>query len=265
MKEGNLMSERRIAIVTGSGQGMGRGVAQVLAEQGHTVLLVARNADRLKKASSAINAAGGKSEAYPCDVTDRKAIATIMSDIGKKYGRVDILVNIAGMMPMPTALGDTTDEVWDAMLGANLTGTFNMIKAVLPMMLKNKFGRIINVSSVSALKAVGYFVGYAATKGGLHALTVALANEVTGQGVTVNCIAPGFTETEEMHRIWGTVAAAQGKSEEEILAGFWTQIPLARWIQPREIGKTVAFLASDDASVISGQTITIDGAYDNHV
>jgi NAD(P)-dependent dehydrogenase (short-subunit alcohol dehydrogenase family) len=150
------------------------------------------------------------------------------------------------------------------MVSVNLTGTFNVTKAVLPSMLERKYGRIINISSVSARKVVGMFVGYAAAKGGLHAFTTALANEVTAQGITVNCILPGFTETEEMHRIWGTLAAEADISEDEILAPFWQQVPIGRWIQPEEIGAVVAFLASDSAGVVTGQLIKVDGGYDNH-
>ena len=255
----------KIAIVTGAFKGgIGGGISKVLAQDGFKVIMLARNAERLEKLENELKSDGLEVKSWPSDITDRQKINKTIADILKKYGQVHVLVNNAGLMPFPATLQDTDDNLWDDLVNTNLTGTFNITKAVLPSMLDKKYGRIINISSVSARKTVGNFVAYAAAKGALHAFTTALANEVSANGITVNCILPGFTETDTMHHIWGTVADGAGVSEDELLKPFWAQIPLGRWIQPEEIGNAVAFLASDRAEVITGQIIKVDGGYDNH-
>ena len=255
---------KKIALVTGVSQGIGYGIASQLAKQGAKVFIMARNEERLVQISNKLKAEGLDVVACAADITDRPSLNQKIKKIISEEGKIDILVNNAGLMPFPGPLQDLDDQLWDDMIEVNLTGTYNVTKAVLPSMLANRFGRIINISSVSARKTVGMFVGYAAAKGGLHAFTAALANEVTSAGITVNCILPGFTETEEMHRIWGTLAKNAGMTEDEILAPFWQQVPIGRWIQPEEIGAVVAFLAGENAGVVSGQIIKVDGGYDNH-
>jgi len=256
---------KKIALVTGAFKGgIGGGISKVLAQDGFKVLMLARNAGRLATLESDLKAAGLDVESWPSDITDRESIKKTVSDIFDKFGQIHVLVNNAGLMPFPFSLQDTDDALWDDLVRTNLTGTFNITKAILPSMLEKKYGRIINVSSVSARKTVGNFVAYAAAKGALHAFTTALANEVSANGITVNCILPGFTETDTMHHIWGTIAKGAGISEDELLKPFWAQIPLGRWIQPEEIGNAVAFLASDRAAVITGQILKVDGGYDNH-
>jgi NAD(P)-dependent dehydrogenase (short-subunit alcohol dehydrogenase family) len=255
---------KQVALLTGSAGGMGRGTARVLAEKGFKVLLLDRNEEKLAKAVKEMEQKGLDVEAWPSDIVDRPKLAKTITEIIAKHGHIDALVNMAGLMPLPCSLTDTDDKLWDDMVAVNFTGTFNVTKAVLPHMIKEKYGRIVNISSISARKTVGYFVGYAAAKGALHAFTTALANEVTGQGITVNCVLPGFTETEEMHRIWGAVAQSSGITEEEILKPFWAQIPIGRWVQPEEIGTAVAFLVSEEARVVTGQILRVDGGYDSH-
>lgn len=256
---------KRIAIVTGvNRKGIGGGISKVLSKEGFKVLILARSADKLSDVEKDMKAEGLDVESWPSDITDRPRITKTISDIIAKYGQIDVLVNNAGLMPFPSALQETDDKLWDELVNVNLTGTFNITKAVLPHMLEKKYGRIVNISSISARKTVGYFVAYAAAKGALHAFTTALANETTAGGVTVNCILPGFTETDEMHRIWGTLAKNSGVTEDDLLKPFWAQIPLGRWLQPEEIGNAVAFLASEKAGVITGQVIKVDGGYDNH-
>ncbi|MBN1299402.1 MAG: SDR family oxidoreductase [Actinobacteria bacterium] len=254
-----------LAIVTGAFKGgIGGGISRVLAQDGFKVLMLARNAQRLSKLEAELKSDGLDVESWSSDITDRQRIKSTVNGIQDKYGQIHVLVNNAGLMPFPASLQETDDKLWDDLVNTNLTGTFNMTKAVLPGMIDKKYGRIINISSVSARKTVGNFVAYAAAKGALHAFTTALANEVGVNGITVNCILPGFTETDTMHHIWGTVAEGAGMSEDELLKPFWAQIPLGRWIQPEEIGNAVAFLASDRAAVITGQILKVDGGYDNH-
>jgi len=255
---------KNIALVTGVSKGIGRGIVAQLAKNNVKVYMMARNEERLSEIEKEMQDQGFDVVSCAADITDRKILNEKVKAILDAEGKIDILVNNAGLMPFPVTLAETEDQLWDDLVNVNLTGTFNVTKAVLPSMLENKYGRIINISSVSARKVVGMFVGYAAAKGGLHAFTAALANEVTTQGITVNCILPGFTETEQMHHIWGTLAELAGITEDEILAPFWQQVPIGRWIQPEEIGAVVAFLASEAAGVVTGQLIKVDGGYDNH-
>jgi ketoreductase len=254
----------KIAVVSGVSRGIGCGIVRQLADDGTKVFMIARHEEKLNLSKKEFDASGYDTVACPCDITDRAALKALIEKIIADAGRIDILVNCAGLMPFPATLLDTEDQLFDDMVAVNLTGTYNVTKAVLPHMIGKKYGRIVNISSVSARKTVGMFVGYAAAKGALHAFTAALANEVMKDGITVNCVLPGFTETDEMHRIWGTIAEQAGITEDEILAPFWAQVPLGRWITPDEIGHTVAFLCSDKAAVVTGQMIKADGGYDNH-
>ena len=254
----------KIAVVTGVSRGIGVGIVRQLAEDGAKVYMISLTEEKLNLSKSEFDKCGYDSVVCPCDITDRAAVKATIDKVIADSGKIDILVNCAGLMPYPASLLDTTDQWWDDMVEVNLTGTYNVTKAVLPYMLEKKYGRIVNISSVSARKVVGMFVGYAAAKGALHAYTSALANEVMKDGITVNCVLPGFTESDSMHRIWGTIAEQAGITEDEILAPFWAQVPLGRWITPDEIGYTVAFLCSDKAATVTGQIIKVDGGYDNH-
>jgi NAD(P)-dependent dehydrogenase (short-subunit alcohol dehydrogenase family) len=260
-----MLNEGQVCVVTGGGRGIGRGIADVLAAEGATVVLAARDGARLEAAASSIRAAGGEAHAATLDITDRPAVRQFAKEVRDRFGRVDVLVNNAGLMPMPMALTDMPDELWDDLLAVNATGTFNMTKAVLPGMIEQRFGRIINISSISAKYTWANFVGYGAAKGALHAFTTALAKEVAAHGITVNCVLPGFTRTEEMERIWGKIADAAGTTLDELVDPILAdKVPMNRWIQPREIGQMVAFLASRRADAITGQMHPVDGGLDAH-
>ena len=260
-----MLNEGQVCIVTGGGQGIGRGIANVLATEGAEVIVAARNAQRLEKAAADIRGQGGKVIAMTLDITDRPAVKRFVADVQARFGRIDVLVNNAGLMPMPATLTAMADEVWDDLFRVNTTGTYNMTKAVLPVMQARKFGRIINISSVSARYTWAAFVAYAAAKGALHAFTTALAKEVAAHGITVNCVLPGFTRTEEMERIWGQIASSVGKSMDELVDPILKdKVPQQRWLQPEEIGQMVAFLASRRADAITGQLHTVDGGLDAH-
>ncbi len=261
----SLLNEGQICVVTGAGQGIGRGIAAVLAREGASVVLAARDAPRLESVARDISDTGGRAVAMPLDITDRPAVRQFVVAVRERFGRVDVLVNNAGLMPMPATLLDTADNTWDDLLRVNATGTFNMTKAVLPAMIENGFGRIINISSVSAKYTWAAFVAYAAAKGCLHAFTTALAKEVATHGITVNCILPGFTRTEEMERIWGSIAAASGTTIDALVDPILKdKVPVNRWLQPEEIGQMVAFLASRQAGGITGHLHYVDGGLDAH-
>lgn len=260
-----MQNEGQICLITGGGRGIGRGIADVLVQEGATVLLAARDEARLEEAAAALCAAGGNAHALPLDITDRRAVRECVRQVSNRFGRLDVLVNNAGLMPLPMPLTDTPDELWDALLAVNTTGTYNLTKAVLPLMRAQSFGRVINISSVSARYTWANFVAYATAKGALHAFTTALAKEVAAHGITVNCVLPGFTRTEEMERIWGEIAAQAGTTLDELVDPIIAEkVPLNRWVQPAEIGYLVAFLASRRATAITGQLHTVDGGLDAH-
>jgi len=260
-----MLNEGQVCIVTGGGRGIGRGIATVLAREGARVIVAARNEERLESAARGIREAGGKAFAMPLDITDRSKVREFVDSVCRQFGRIDVLVNNAGSMPMPASLLDTDDSVWDDLFSVNATGTYNVTKAVLPAMIEKGFGRIINISSVSAKYTWAHFVAYAAAKGCLHAFTTALAKEVAPHGITVNCVLPGFTRTEEMERIWGSIAAAAGTTIDELVDPILKdKVPVNRWLQPEEIGHMVAFLASRKADAITGHLHYVDGGIDAH-
>ena len=260
-----MINAKQVCVVTGAGKGIGRGIAKVLASEGATVIAASRNEANLRATQQSIEAAGGRAKALPVDITDRAGVKAFVAQVVAEFGRIDVLVNNAGLMPLPVNLVEADDQLWDDLFRVNTTGTYNMTKAVLPQMYQQEFGRVINFSSVSAKLTFPAFVAYAAAKGALHALTSALAKEVATHNITVNCVLPGFTRTEEMERIWGTVATAAGQTLDELIDPILdAKVPIKRWLQPEEIGYMVSFLASRKADGITGQLLVVDGGLDAH-
>jgi len=260
-----LLNQDQVCIVTGGGKGIGKGIAKVLAAEGATVVVAGRSEDLLRRTAADIVAKGGQAAARRLDITDRPGVAAFVQEVRQQFGRIDVLVNNAGLMPMPGNLATFDDQLWDDLFAVNATGTYNMTKAVLPAMLEKKSGRIINISSVSAKLTWPAFVAYGAAKAALHAFTTALAKEVASDGITVNCVLPGFTRTEEMERIWGTIAHNVGQTMDELVNPILeSKVPIKRWLQPEEIGYMVSFLAGPRATGITGQMFVVDGGLDAH-
>ncbi|MCC6444246.1 MAG: SDR family oxidoreductase [Armatimonadetes bacterium] len=251
--------------MTGGGKGIGRGTARVLASEGATVIVAGKSMARLEEAARDIRAAGGQAAALFLDITDQPGVAALVRSVTERFGGIDVLVNNAGLMPMPDNLVDFDDALRDELFRVNATGTYNMTKAALPQMIPRQFGRIINISSASARLVWPDFAACGAAKGALHAFTTALAKEVASSGITVNCILPGFTRTEEMERIWGEIGAAQRMTVDKLVQPILdARVPMKRWMQPEEIGYTVSFLASRRADTIAGQLFTINGGLGTH-
>jgi NAD(P)-dependent dehydrogenase (short-subunit alcohol dehydrogenase family) len=264
-EEYTMLNQDQVCIVTGGGKGIGKGIAKVLAAEGATVVVAGRSEDLLRRTAADIVAKGGQAAARRLDITDRPGVAAFVQEVRQQFGRIDVLVNNAGLMPMPGNLATFDDQLWDDLFAVNATGTYNMTKAVLPAMLEKKSGRIINISSVSAKLTWPAFVAYGAAKAALHAFTTALAKEVASDGITVNCVLPGFTRTEEMERIWGTIAHNVGQTMDELVNPILeSKVPIKRWLQPEEIGYMVSFLASSRATGITGQMFVVDGGLDAH-
>lgn len=203
--------------------------------------------DRAEEVKKEIEAAGGKAEVYQCNVSDFEKCQEFIQDVIKTYGRLDILVNNAGIT-RDGLLMKMSEEDFDKVIETNLKGTFNTIRFASRQMLKQRSGRIINMSSVVGIAGNAGQANYASSKAGVIGLTKAVARELASRGITVNAIAPGFIETEMTEVLSDAVKEASV-----------AQIPLGRFGKPEDIAKTAAFLASDDAGYITGQVIQVDG------
>lgn len=203
--------------------------------------------DRAEEVKKEIEAAGGKAEVYQCNVSDFEKCQEFIQDVIKTYGRLDILVNNAGIT-RDGLLMKMSEEDFDKVIETNLKGTFNTIRFASRQMLKQRSGRIINMSSVVGIAGNAGQANYASSKAGVIGLTKAVARELASRGITVNAIAPGFIETEM------TAVLSDAVREASV-----AQIPLGRFGKPEDIAKTAAFLASDDAGYITGQVIQVDG------
>ncbi len=237
----------RIALVTGASQGIGRACALELAKAGATVALAARNEVKLAEVAAEIEAAGGKAAAFALDVASGESISTGAKSILERFGKVEILVNNAGITRDGLMLRMRRPD-WEDVLGTNLTGAFLLTQAVLSPMLRNRWGRIINITSVVGRTGQAGQVNYAASKAGLIGMTRSMAREVASRGITVNAVAPGYIETP-------MTAVLDEKQREGMMA----QIPLGRPGTDMDIAQAVAFLASDGASYITGHVLDVNG------
>jgi 3-oxoacyl-[acyl-carrier protein] reductase len=237
----------QVALVTGASRGIGRAIALALGRCGAKVACVARDSAKLAETVSAITAAGGQAEAFECDVTNGAAVQTLVETIAEKWGRLDILVNNAGIT-RDTLLPRMSDEQWDEVLNTNLRGTFLFTRAVTRPMMQQRYGRIINISSVSGLIGNAGQANYSASKAAIIGFTRTVSKELASRKVTVNAIAPGFIESE--------MSAALGEALQDQVK---TRIPAKRLGTTDEVADVVLFLASPTSSYITGQCITIDG------
>ena len=235
------------AIVTGASQGLGRAIALALAANGAKVACVARNADKLANTIDAITELGGEAKAFPGSVAERESVESIVDGVSDAWDRLDILVNNAGIT-RDTLLPRMSDDEWDDVINTNLRGSFLMSRAAARIMMRARYGRIINISSVSGLVGNAGQTNYSASKAGLIGMTRSLSKELAGRKVTVNAVAPGFIESE--------MTAVLGES---IVAEVKKRIPAKRLGKPEDVGSAVLFLASPAASYITGQVITVDG------
>jgi 3-oxoacyl-[acyl-carrier protein] reductase len=237
----------QVAVVTGASQGLGKAVAVALGMNGATVVCLARNAEKLAGTVREIEAAGGKAEAVACDVTDRQAAAAAIEGAAKSHGRLDILVNNAGITRDKLMRG-MSDEEWDDVIATNLTSCFVCCRAAAGIMRRAKYGRIINMASISGLMGNPGQANYSASKAGMIGLTRTLSKELISRGVTVNAVAPGFIASEMTAEL-GEVVLEEAKK----------RIPAKRLGEPEDVAAAVLFLASKDAGYISGQTLVVDG------
>lgn len=238
----------KIAVVTGASRGIGKAIAVKLASQGAAVVINYNGSrEKAEAVKAEIEAQGGTAYLYQCDVSDYAACETFIQDVIKEHGSLDILVNNAGIT-RDGLLMKMSEEDFDRVLNTNLKGTFNTIRFATRQMIKQRGGRIINMSSVVGVSGNAGQANYAASKAGVIGLTKAVAREVASRGITVNAIAPGFIQTDMTDVLSDKV--------KEAMVG---QIPLGRFGQTQDIAEAVAFLASEGAGYITGQVLHVDG------
>ncbi len=237
----------KTALVTGASRGIGRDIALKLAEEGASVLCVATNEALLRETVAAIEAKGGKAAYAIADVSKVAEAEAVIEKIGKDWGKLDVLVNNAGIT-RDNLLMRMKDEEWDRVMEVNLKGAFNLIRAAARPMMKARAGKIVNISSVVGLIGNPGQANYAASKGGMIAMTKSVARELGSRGITANTVCPGFIETE-----------MTGKLTEEQKKALFANIALGRFGKTSDVAGVVAFLASAAADYITGQDIVVDG------
>jgi 3-oxoacyl-[acyl-carrier protein] reductase len=237
----------QVALVTGASRGLGKAIAIALAAEGASIAAVARSEEALKETLETIRATGGTAEPYALDVADDKTVEAAVEKIAVRFGRVDILVNNAGVT-RDGLLMRMKSEDWDAVINTNLKGAFHLTKQVGRLMVRQRAGRIINISSVIGLMGNAGQANYAASKAGLIGFSKSVAREFASRNITCNVVCPGFIETD-MTRGLG----------DDLRKKLLERIPLQRLGQPEDVAGTVAFLCSPAASYITGQILTVDG------
>ena len=256
MAAGNVtVLDRRHALVTGGGRGIGAAVADALTAQGMRVSLIGRTRETLEAAQTELGLTGG---IFVADVTDEVSINDALEAFRSEHGAIEVLVNNAGAAES-APFKATSRELWDRMLAVNLTGTYTVTRAVLSDVSQARAGRIVNIASTASLKGYAYVSAYCAAKHGVLGLTRALALELAGTNATVNAVCPGFTDTDLLGDAVEKIAAVSGRSAEEARAELASSNPQGRLITPREVAVTVAWLCSDGAASVTGQAISVSG------
>jgi len=237
----------RVALVTGASQGIGRACALKLAAQGATVALAARNQEKLDELVQEITGKGGKAGAFAVDVGDEEQVKTAFKSAITQFGKIDILVNNAGITRDQLVMRMKRAD-WDSVLNTNLTSAYLCIQQVISSMLKQRWGRIVNITSIFGQMGQAGQANYASSKAGLIGLTMAIAREVGSRNITCNAVAPGFIET-----------AMTAVLPDELKQSALKNIPLGRIGTPEDVANAVAFLASDEASYVTGHVLNVNG------
>ena len=246
--------EGKVAIITGAASGIGRATALLFSEEGAKVVVCDVDAERGVKVRDEIVERGGDAIFVRADVTKAEDVRRLVKETVKKYGRIDVLVNNAGIASIGTVL-DVPEEEWDRVLAVNLKGPFLCSKYVVPEMIKAGGGVIVNVASVLGLVGSRGEAAYCASKGGLVALTRAMALDFAEHNIRVNCVCPGSVETPMREHVLAKKAKKESRSTGE------AEIPLGRVARPEEIARAILFLASDDSSYATGSILVVDGGW----
>ncbi len=246
MPSSKFLSDK-VALVTGASRGLGKAISLALAAEGASVAAVARSEAALDETLATIRAAGGVAEPFALDVADGTAVDAVVEKIVARFGHIDVLVNNAGVTRDGLLMRMTT-EAWDTVIDTNLKGAFNLTKPVGRLMVKQRAGRIVNISSVIGLMGNAGQANYAASKAGLIGFTKSVAREFASRGITCNVVCPGFIETDMTRDL-----------SDDLKKSLLERIPLHRLGQPEDVAGVVAFLCSPAANYITGQILTVDG------
>ena len=238
--------EIKVAVVTGAAQGIGSAIAKRLYSEGAIVVLLDMNAEKLTAVLEAIDISGKKVMGRVCNVANKEQVNKVFGEVEAKFGKIDILVNNAGITK-DAMFHKMEEEQWDAVIDVNLKGIFNCCKAVITGMRERKYGKIVNLASVSAYGNIGQ-VNYGASKGGVIGFTKCLAKEIARNNCTVNCIAPSYVNTEMLQAV-----------PDNVMQKFLAAIPMNRLGEPEELAAVAAFLSSDDSSFVTGECIVVSG------
>jgi 3-hydroxybutyrate dehydrogenase len=248
----------RAAVVTGGGRGIGAAVARGLAKAGASVVVAARSTGQVEALAEELCDAGGRAWAVTCDVTDPQSVAELARRAVAQLGRVDILINNAGIATS-APLHKLELEEWNRVFAINATGTFLCTQAFVPGMLERNWGRVVNIASVAGLSGARYIAAYAASKHAVIGFTRSIAEEVAAKGVTVNAVCPGFVDTEMTEESVNRIVRTTGMSRDEALNIILEMSPQSRLIEPEEVVHAVLGLCDEAAKGINGQAIVIDG------
>ena len=254
----------QVAIVTGAAKGLGASICELFAQQGAHLALVGRDAAALHAHAAALDAANGDRESLvaPCSVVDEQAVGGMVDDTLERFGRIDILVNSAGGTgPIETPAQEVSLDEFRQVLELNVLGTFLPCKVIIPHMIRQASGRIVNIAGTSGLRGYRNRVGYSSSKWAVRGMTRTLALELGPYGVTVNTVCPNVTNGDRMERIVREKARKLGVTQEEVYADFAGQTPLGRFIDDIDIASAVSFLVSEGARNITGQDLVVDAGW----
>ena len=253
----------RIALVTGAAKGMGGEICATLAQEGADLALAAREVPPLEKLASEIEKLGRRALCVGCDVSDEPAVAAMVTRVREAYGHIDILVNTAGVTgPVETPVQDIKVEDFRAVLETNIVGTFLPIKHVLPGMIARRYGKIVNISGTSGLRGYKYRTAYSSSKWALRGLTRTVALEAGPHNVNVNALHPGIVAGDRMDKLCREKAKKRGWTPERVYQEYVDEMALRRVTVSRDIANAALFLASDESSNMTGQSVTVDGGWD---